>query len=270
MARIDLLEEDARAALGNMPLDGLAGKTVLVTGASGIVGTHFLYGLKCCREEKEIPLQVIALVRRPPPEYLAVLQDKPFLRFLHGDLAEPAFQDRLPKADVIIHAATYGQPELFLENAAATLKLNTMATFALLERLLPGGRFLFLSSSEVYSGLTQAPFSEAHIGTTNTTHPRACYIEGKRCGEAICGAYRARGMAITAARLSLGYGPGTRSGDRRVLYAFIDRALRDGVIRLRDIPIVRSLGHLPKICGFCDHYCPLDRIISMGPRAIPE
>lgn len=234
MHRLDLLEEDGRRALRGIFVSGLADKTVLITGASGLVGTHFLYGLIHCQRELGLRLTVLAAIQRVVPAHLRQLERQGFARFLSGNLAETSFLESLPQADVIIHAATYGQPAMFMENPLATLKLNTTATFVLLDKLLPGGKFLFLSSSEVYSGLTNAPFTENQIGTTNPAHPRSCYIEAKRCGEAICSVYRANGIDAKSVRLSLAYGPGTRVGDKRVINSFIEQALRAKVIRLLD------------------------------------
>ena len=121
-----------------------------------------------------------------------------------------------------------------MENQVKTLKINTIGTFNLLEKLLPEGKFMFISSSEVYSGLSTPPHRENEIGTTNTTHPRSCYIEAKRCGEAICNAYRAMGIQAKSARLSLAYGPGTRPNDMRVINSFIQKALIQGYINLMD------------------------------------
>lgn len=234
MNRLDLLEEDGCRSLRAIPISRLADKTVLITGASGIIGTHFLFGLLHCQRRLGLWLKVVAVVQRGVPNHLKQLEQQGYARFLTGNMAETSFLESLPQAHVIIHAATYGQPGLFVKNALATLKLNTTATFALLEKLLPGGQFLFLSSSEVYSGLTNPPFSEKQIGITNTTCPRSCYIEAKRCGEAICNAYRARGIAAKSARLCLAYGPGTRAGDKRVINSFIEKALREKAIHLLD------------------------------------
>ena len=99
----------------------------------------------------------------------------------------------------------------FMQNPVKTLQLNTSTTLLLFEKLLPGGKFLFISTSELYSGLSHPPFTEQQIGTTNTTHPRACYIEGKRCGEAIVNAFREQGVNAKSARLALAYGPGTEA-----------------------------------------------------------
>ena len=129
-------------------------------------------------------------------------------------------------ADYIIHAAGYGQPSKFTNDKIATIAVNTTTTIELFKKLKKDGTFLFVSTSEVYSGATP-PYKETDIGTTTPEHPRACYIEAKRCGEAICHAYQEQGYNVKIARLGLGYGAGTKKGDGRVLHQFIERALED-------------------------------------------
>jgi len=234
MIRVDLLAGDAQRSLRGVPVARLAGKTVLITGASGIVGTHLLYGLQHCQRDLGLKIHVLAVTRHGIPHHLTLLAKQGFASFLCGDLTDTVFLNGLPPAQVIVHAATYGQPGMFMAEAVGTLKLNTTATVALLEKLLPGGQFLFISTSEVYSGLGSPPYRENQIGVTNTTHPRSCYIEAKRCGEAICNAFRSAGVDAKSARLCLAYGPGTRPGDKRVLNSFIERGLRNKVIELLD------------------------------------
>ncbi len=140
---------------------------------------------------------------------------------------------RLPKADYIIHAAGYGQPAKFSKEKLKTIYANTDILHSLFKRLKPGGKFLYISTSEIYSG-AKPPYKETDIGTTSPLHPRACYIEGKRCGEAICLAYREQGFDVKIARLGLGYGPGTKKGDTRALHSFIEQAITTGKIVLMD------------------------------------
>jgi nucleoside-diphosphate-sugar epimerase len=121
-----------------------------------------------------------------------------------------------------------------MANPAATFLLNTAATATLLQKLKPGGSFLYLSSSEIYSGLQKSVLTENDIGTTTPLHPRASYIEGKRGGETICNAFRSQGVRAVSARLALAYGPGTRKGDKRAMNSFIEKALRHGKIELMD------------------------------------
>jgi UDP-glucuronate decarboxylase len=86
----------------------------------------------------------------------------------------------------------------------------------------------------VYAAAAHPPFDESAIGASTPLHPRASYIEGKRAGEAACAAFRAAGAHATAIRLGDVYGPGTRPHDERALNSFIERALTEGRIRLRD------------------------------------
>lgn len=228
----EIIIKDAEKILEKVDLSELEGKSVLITGASGLIGTYFLACLKALSEKKKVG-KITAISNNKYPSYLSDLINYPEVEIIEGDLTNYEFCQKLPVSDYIIHAAGYGQPGRFMENQIKTLKLNTETTFCLFDKLKNNGKFLFLSTSEVYSGLTNPPHKESEIGSTNTTHPRSCYIEAKRCGEAICNAYRAKGIQAKSARLSLAYGPGTKPGDLRVINSFIQKAIQ-GKIELLD------------------------------------
>lgn len=138
------------------------------------------------------------------------------------------------KYDYIIQGGGYGQPQMFSKDKIKTIEINTGGTIDLFENFLKkDGKFLFISTSEIYSG-TPAPHTEEMIGTTTPQHPRACYIEAKRCGEAICMIYKEQGYDVKIARLALAYGHGTKKGDTRVLNQFIEQAFTTGEIRMKD------------------------------------
>lgn len=230
---VDIIADDAKQICKKVDLSEIIGRTVLITGASGILGGYFLACLKQLHDTKQLPFKVIAIVQSEPAPYLLEFLNYEGASIFRGDLTSYEFCIDLPQADYIIHAAGYAQPGLFMQNPIKTLKLNTFTTFSLFEKLLQDGSFLFVSSGEVYSGLTSPLHKESEIGTTNTIHPRSCYIEAKRCGEAICNAYRSQGINAKSARLVLAYGPGTRLGDLRVMNSFIHKAM-DGQISLLD------------------------------------
>jgi UDP-glucuronate decarboxylase len=234
-AMASIIRDDAARILDAVDLGELAGKKILLTGASGLIGSYFLASLGEFSRKTRAVFSVTALVHSEPPVQMGPLQDFDGFRLLQGDLSDPGLFARLEGFDYIIHAAGYGQPGRFMENPVKTISLNTTATMALIEKLNPEGRFLFISTSEVYSGLPDPPYRETQIGTTNTTHQRSCYIEGKRCGEAILNAYRERGVKASSARLALAYGPGTKKGDRRVINSFIERGLSEKQITLQDM-----------------------------------
>jgi UDP-glucuronate decarboxylase len=176
----------------------------MITGATGFIGSHVLAALPQGFD-----------VWTPP----------------HDEVAASDYI--LPVADIIIHAAGYAAPSLFMKNPIDTVQVNTSTVIRLMEHLAPGGTFLFCSSSAVYTGLTH-PATENEIGTTTPYHPRASYIEGKRCGETIVNAYREQGIRAASARIGLTYGPGTKVHDARVLNQFIEKALTEHRIDLAD------------------------------------
>jgi len=137
--------------------------------------------------------------------------------------------------DHVVHAAGYAQPTKFLTYPMATLDLNTRWLIDLIDAVdKKGGRILYLSSSEVYSGSPHLRHVESDIGQTSPAHPRGCYIEAKRCGEAIVHAARASRINAVVARVSLVYGPGVQRKDTRVMSQFIEQALHSGEIVLQD------------------------------------
>ncbi len=232
-ARTSLLMEDARRTCARLDLSPLEGKTVMVAGASGLVGVHLLACLRHWAQTRR-PMTTVALTRGPAAAPVRALLDYVGAKALNGDVGDPAFLASLPPADYVIHAAGYGQPGRFMEDPAATLRLNTAGTRGLLDKLNAGGKFLFVSSSEVYNGLSGPPFDETRVGPSDPAHPRACYIEGKRGGEAVCAEYRAKGVQAKSARLCYAYGPGASTGDKRVLSAFIEKALTEKKITMLD------------------------------------
>jgi nucleoside-diphosphate-sugar epimerase len=229
----DVIMADARGVFARVGLDRLGDARVIITGASGLIGTYFLASLAALNEAGG-RVDVVAQVFGEPPAHLIPLIDLSRATVLRVNLGDFREYPQLPEADVIVHGAGYAQPLRFMANAGATLQIGTAATLALLQRVRPGGHLLFLSSSQVYTGLNASVCDESMVGTTTPAHPRSSYIEGKRAGEAACHAFRASGVHATAARLGDVYGPGTRPHDKRALNGFIEQALTSGEIRMLD------------------------------------
>ena len=228
-----IITEDIASIWSEIDLSPLAGKNVLITGASGLIGTYMLYSLLHWNVASSDKIHISLVTHRELPAHLRELEQNPAVTIYRGDLADYHFFASLPNFDCIIHAAGYGQPGLFMENQIKTIRINTMATDLLLDHLTSTGRFLFVSTSEVYSGSVETPYRETTTGATMPDHMRACYIEGKRCGEAICHAYMRSDKTIKIGRVSLAYGPGVRKTDKRVLYNFIEKGLH-GSIQMMD------------------------------------
>ena len=192
-----MLEFDAQEIISDNYLKGFKDKQILITGASGLLGIHFISMLKMLKFNFEC---VLIINSNPTSFFISIIDEDDRFTYFKYDLSKVNIQKELDKYyfnfDIILHLATYGQPSKFMENEIKTIKLNTTTTMELFELLKPKGKFLYISSSEVYSGLTTSFHKEQEIGTTTPEHSRACYIEGKRCGEAICNIYHQKGYNV--------------------------------------------------------------------------
>lgn len=228
---MSIISKDIHRLALQTNLDFLRGKDTLITGASGLIGSYIAQTIQQFRKSSEV--QSKFFLSSKSGQFNFELESS--TEVVIADITDPNFFNNLPSFDIVVHAAGYAQPDKFLENPLKTLALNTFATLELSKKVNQGGKFLFISSSEVYSGLNSVPFSENKIGTTNTNHPRSCYIEGKRSGEAIvASARKLLGIDAKSARLSLAYGPGTKKGDTRVMNSFINQAIENSKIVLKD------------------------------------
>lgn len=225
-----LINLESKSVIEKIDFSPLLNKHVLITGASGLVGLYLISTLNLIKEKFNI--KITAWTNKGIPKYLSPIFET--CELIEGDITDTSKFSNLPNYDCIIHAAGYGQPLKFIKNKIKTIKINTEATNNLLEHLNKDGRFLFISSSEVYNGLEYDSITEDMMGSTNTNHFRSCYIEGKKCGESICHAFVDDGYNVKIARLALAYGPGTRMDDERVFNTFIKKGLMEKNIVLLD------------------------------------
>jgi len=209
----------------------LEGKSILIIGANGLIGIN-LASLIASLQIKTIKLSLISSSEISPLLENTLARTK--YTYKKANLALPEALKSEDKADYVIFAAGYGQPAKFLTNKTSTILLNTLGLSNAIATLKEGGSLLYLSSSEVYSGLEESQLDETKIGCTPTNHPRSSYIEAKRCGEALCYANMDSERKVKIARLALAYGPGFREDDQRVLHELIMKGLRTGVINLKD------------------------------------
>lgn len=225
-----IIKQDCKDLIDKIDFEQLRNKSVLVTGASGLVGSYMVACLSMLKNRYN--LDIYAWTKSDIDPIFSDLFEN--VKLIKKDICDERSFSDLDNFDVIIHSAGYGQPGKFLEDKIKTIAINTTATINLFGKLNEGGKFLFVSTSEIYSGVDSENIFEDQIGTTNTDHPRSCYIEGKRCGESICHAFKEKGVDVKIARLSLAYGPGTKKGDHRVLNSLIEKGIKNNSIVLMD------------------------------------
>lgn len=189
-----------------------SGKTVLVTGATGLIGSELVDAFR------EAGAEVLSAVRDP-----ARAKGKS----VRYDAALPLNFDF--RADYIVHAACSAHPMAYANDPAGTMRANLFGTMNLLDYARDAGaRLIFLSSGEVY-GLAPAPeggFREEDIGALETMDPRACYPESKRAAETMVASwFRQYGTDALVARLCHVYGPSLSPSNTRADAQFLRKAL---------------------------------------------
>lgn len=205
----------------DLPWDSLAGKTVLVSGASGMIPAYAVYTLLALNDSRDLELTVVGLVRNIARAQAALGIDvaRPDLVLVEGDVTEPITLDR--KVDIVIHGASPARPSLHAGSPVDTIRANVEGTFNLLDLCVANdnAHFVLMSSAEVYGQQPDdgALVSEDSYGAVDILNPRACYTEGKRAAETIAVSYRAQyGVPVTVARFGHIYGPGMALNDGRV------------------------------------------------------
>lgn len=220
-------------------LEFLRGKTVLITGASGMLGSCLVDTIMLWNREKKLACKVMALGRdrqKLEERFHDYIEDKDFGYIAH-DVCRPL--DKMSeKVDYIIHAASNADPANMAKYPVDTLLANVIGTKNLMEYGLAHGmeRFMFISSGEVYGqpNEKQDDFTEDYCGPINLGSPRSCYPEGKRTAEVLCQSYASQyGADVVIMRPCHLFGPTMSRSDSRAGAEFIWSAVDRKDIILR-------------------------------------
>ena len=116
------IEQDATNILKHTDLLPLSGKTIAVTGASGLVGLYLIATVKAFNQQAKKPCSIIAITHSKPEGFIKDILTAENITVLTGDLTDDTFIQQLPSVDFCIHAAGYGQPAKFMEDQVKTIK----------------------------------------------------------------------------------------------------------------------------------------------------
>ncbi len=246
---------DAAAIAGNLgdAVGRFAGKTVLLTGAAGFLGSQFVHFFAWLNDSGQLasPCRLIAIDNylRGIPAWLRAMSDRDDIESHATDIVATK---TFPVADFVIHAASVASPTFYRKYPLETMDANVIGLRNLLDHAvaLRPESFLFFSSSEIYGDPDPAhiPTPEDYRGFVSCTGPRACYDESKRYGETLCVTFhQVHGTPVKVARPFNNYGPGLSIDDRRVLPDFF----RD-VLAGRDIALLSDGRATRTFCYISD------------------
>lgn len=166
-------------------------KSVLVTGATGLVGSYTVETLVKLNDLFNLNINIFAVGRnmkrlRHRFENLKESQ----VNFIEFDINSKVLELPDINIDVIIHAASAANPKMFEKDPVGTLLTNVESTSKLLfwahQRNVE--KFIFISSGEVYGQLQSkyVPFEESTLGFIDTMNSRSSYPVAKRTAETLC------------------------------------------------------------------------------------
>ena len=240
--------------ISNIVNFGFKNKTVLVTGANGLIGSYLSEYLSYTGAT------VYAMSRS---------LEKLKQRFCNNSkicLIEQDLNEKINinvSFDYIIHAASNAHPLAFSQDPVGTMKTNLFGTMNLLEHIkLTGGKFLYLSTGEIYGNNIDHAFTENDLGIVDTKISRSCYPESKRAAETLCISYANQfNIDVKIARLCYIYGSTIMDTNSRADAQFLRNAIYG-----EDI-VLKSKGEQKRTyCYVADAVCALLYILIYGEK----
>ena len=161
---------------------GEGGRTYLVTGGAGFIGSHLTDALLAAGN-RVVSLDDLSTGRM---ENVGHLLDHPDYEFVRGSITDGGVVDELAgRADVVVHLAASVGVKLILEQPVRTIENNVMGTETILKAARRHDRkVLIASTSEVYGKGRRIPFNEEDdvvLGATSKS--RWAYAASKMMDE---------------------------------------------------------------------------------------
>lgn len=226
------LDDVAYVASLNLPWEKLQDKTMMVSGATGLIGSFLVDVIMHKNENHYLNCKIYALGRNEERANarFAYCLGKDTFQFVSYDINKPFIRGDIGVVDYVLHLASNTHPVAYATDPIGTITTNIIGTQNMLEFAFQHSvtRCAFASSNEIYGenrGDVEK-FEESYCGYIDCNTMRAGYPESKRCGEALCQAYICqKGLDVVIPRLTRSYGPTLLSTDTKALSQFLNRAL---------------------------------------------
>lgn len=245
------MEDVAHTADCGLPWGGLRNSALILTGATGLIGSFLVDVIMYKNSKEELNCSVYAISRnaKRAEERFGKYWASEHFNYICEDINEPFstkqnivnkaieldFSDIPPEKNgssniYILHLASNTHPVAYATNPIETITANVFGAKYMLDfaHEIGAKRFAFASSNEIYGenrGDVEL-FDEKYCGYIDSNTMRAGYPESKRCAEALCQAYiKQYGMDIVIPRLTRSYGPTMLDTDTKAISQFIKKGV---------------------------------------------
>lgn len=229
----ELYVEDLEyAARVDLPWEKLSSKSILLSGATGMIGSFLIDVIMYKNKHDNLNCHVYAVGRNEDKarnRFEAYWENNNF-DFVQHDVNKSMDGLNLKTINYVLHLASNTHPMAYSTDPIGTITTNIMGVYNMLEFAVDvkADRMAFASSNEIYGenrGDVEK-FDEKYLGYIDCNTMRAGYPESKRCGEALCQAYIAqKGLDVVIPRLTRSYGPTLLNSDTKALSQFLKKGL---------------------------------------------
>ncbi len=184
------------------------GRTILVTGGCGYLGSQLIRDLVCDERLGHVTVRILDNLQGATYQALMHLPVEGQYQFMEGDILDPlAVRLALQDVDAIVHLAAIVRTPMSVEHPVWVEQINHWGTVRLVDACLEAGvsRFIYASTAAVYG--PGGPFME-----TDVCRPVGPYAQSKHRAELKVFAAAERGLRPTILRCGtlFGLAPVTR------------------------------------------------------------
>lgn len=221
----NVLQEDLDKVTEIIEVDKLKNASVLVTGATGLIGVSIARTLLCLNRKKNTNIKIFLLIRneKKAQSIYGNLLSRPEMSIVVADVTEKINIDF--KIDYIFHCASITSSKEMIEHPVETLNTSIEGTNNILKLATEKQvkSVVYVSSMEMYGTFKEGydDVTEQDLGYINPLAIRSNYPESKRVCENMCVAYyHEYGVNVKIARLAQTFGAGILQGENRVFAQF--------------------------------------------------